>query len=176
MVLWKNWQVNGILILILGSAHLSMSTLNALRLTMRGCDMIALANLFLVFPVMQVRLRVGWGVVVCQRRSLSRQFCCCVEGKSACMFSWVETWAGGRALFFLHPGERSSLKVLSQQVGRSWTFWQLPSATLSRRSADEGRAGMKKGLDLSDTRWKLRKLCPAFCSGSTFQVIGWTNS
>lgn len=69
--LWKNLQVNRILMLILGSAHLSVSTLNVLRLTMRGCDIIALANLFLVFPVMQVSLRVGWGVAVCQRRSLS---------------------------------------------------------------------------------------------------------
>ena len=48
-----------------------MSTLNVLRLTVKGCDIIALANLFLAFLVMQVRLRVGWGVVVCQRRSLS---------------------------------------------------------------------------------------------------------
>lgn len=77
-----------------------MSTLNALRLTMRGCDMIALANLFLVFPVMQVRLRVGWGVVVCQRRSPSRQFCCCVEGKSACV-EWRPELAAARYFFFI---------------------------------------------------------------------------
>ena len=76
-----------------------MSTLNALRLTMRGCDMIALANLFLVFPVMQVRLRVGWGVVVCQRRSPSRQFCCCVEGKSACVFLSGDLSWRPRAIF-----------------------------------------------------------------------------
>lgn len=69
--LWRNLQVNRILMLILGSAHLSVSTLNVLRLTMRGCDIIALANLFLVFPIMQVSLRVRWGVAVCQRSSLS---------------------------------------------------------------------------------------------------------
>ena len=61
IVLWKNLQVNRILILILGSAHLSLSTLNVLRLTTKGCDIIALANLFLVFLVMQVRLRRGVG-------------------------------------------------------------------------------------------------------------------
>ena len=95
---------------------------------------------------------------------MSCQFCCYVEGKSAYMFSCVigDLWVGSSALFFLHPGERSSLKVLSQQVGRSWIFWQLPSATLSRQSADGGQGWNEKGFGSQWQEMKVAKTLPRF--------------
>lgn len=139
-----------------------MSTLNVLRLTMRGCDLMALANLFLVFPVMQVRLRVGWGVVVRQRISISPILL--LRRGQVCVYVFLSDWRPelAAARCFQHPGERSSLKVLSPWVGRSWTFWQLPSATLSRQSSGRGQGWNEKGFGSRWREMKVAKTLPSF--------------
>lgn len=47
-------------------------------------------------------------------------------------------------------------------MGRSWIFWQLPSATLSRQSADGGQGWNENGFGSQGQEMKVAKTLPRF--------------
>lgn len=104
-----------------------MPTLQVSRLTRRRCDILAPANLFLVFSVLQVRIQgSGESLLYLLPTVVQECVCACVCTRAhthtrSCVIG--DHLAVSHALL-LHPGERCSLEVLSQRFKGSWTIWQ----------------------------------------------------